>query len=140
MVMMMALGPVTFDLVTNLTETEQERDVVFAKHDVVNSDPIYEPTGGDEAPFVLSGVIHPEHLGVRGDLAKLEQAQQQQIPLTLMRGTREPLGWVIIKKLKRNDNWLNEFGVGREIKFTVHLLRVGRPGLSMIPRIMSLFR
>lgn len=139
MTTLMALGPVLFDRVNNLSETEFESEAAFAKHDVVGGDPVYEAMGGEGARFTLTGIIHPEHFGVNGALARLESAQAAQTPLPLMRGDFVPVGWVVIEKLNRADKSLGFFGMGREIDFTVNLIRVSRPGLSLARMILSLF-
>ena len=56
-----------------------------------------------------------------------------------MRGDFVPVGWVVIEKLQRQDKTLGFHGVGREIDFTVSLIRVGRPGLSLARTILKLF-
>lgn len=125
--MLMTLGPVVFDMVSNLTETDSSIDSAFAKHDVIGADPIYEAVGGDGGEVTLVGVIHPEFTGVNGTLAALEAAQAEQMPLPLMRGDYVPLGWFVIRNLKRTDTSLNESGVGREITFNVSLIRTAGP-------------
>ncbi|WP_395175526.1 phage tail protein [Roseibium alexandrii] len=137
---MMALGPVVFSLVTNLHETEYTYDAEFAEHQVVGAGPIYEATGDGETPFTLSGKIMPEHLGVDGSLAALEAAKSAQLPLPLMRGDYFPVGFVLIKRLRQRHNELNEGALGREIHFTVDLLRVGAPSLSIASQVLGLFR
>jgi len=138
--MLMCLGPVVFDpIISNLEETDLEIESSFAKHEVVGGDPIYEAMGGDGATIELSGVIHPEVWGVNGALAKLEAAEAAQLPLPLLRGTLEPLGWVVIQKLKRGDRTLSRFGYGREITFSVSLIRVGSPAASLASAIIGLF-
>lgn len=138
--MLMQLGPVVFDaLVSNLTETDLEVTSSYARHDVVGGDPIYEAMGGAGDTLELAGIIHPEVFGVNGALAKLEAAKAAQLPLPLMRGTLEPLGWVVIDKLSRGDRSLSPFGYGREIEFSVSLIRVGTPGSSLAAAIVGLF-
>jgi phage protein U len=138
--MLMQLGPVTFDaIVSNLTETDLEVASSFARHDVVGGEPIYEAMGGAGDSIELAGVIHPTVFGVNGAIAKLEAAKQAQLPLPLMRGTFEPLGWVVIDKLKRGDRSLSQYGYGREISFSVSLLRVGTPAASLATSIIGLF-
>lgn len=138
--MLMQLGPVTFDaLVSNLTETDLEVGASFARHDVIGGEPIYEAMGGDGDSIELAGTIHPEVYGVNGAIAKLEAAKQAQLPLPLMRGTFEPIGWVVIDKLKRGDRTLSSFGYGREINFSVSLIRVGTPSMSLATSIIGLF-
>ena len=138
--MLMALGPVIFDRVSNLQETDASFEAAYAKHDVIGADPVYEAMGGEGATITLSGIIHPEHFGVNGAVAAMEQAQAAQIPLPLMRGDLTPIGWVIITKLTRADRNLNAFGTGREIDFTVSLTRVGSPATSLASTILGLFR
>lgn len=137
--MLMILGPVPFDLVNNLTVTDIEMSAAFAKHDIVGAPPLYEATGEDGASVTLTGVIHPEVLGVTGALARLQQAEAAQLPLPLMRGDGRPLGWHVIEKLRRADNDLNWFGVGKEIDFSVTLIRTGSPSASLAASILSLF-
>lgn len=135
----MSLGPVVFDLVSNLTDTEGETVSAFAKHEVVGSPPVYEAMGDDEGTFTLTGVIHPEHFGGLGTLATLEAARQAAVPLPLMRGDFTPLGWVLIESLSEQSGYLNHHGVGREIQFSVSLIRVGKPSANLAPSIMRLF-
>lgn len=140
MTALMSLGPVVFDLVANLIGTEGETASSFAKHEVVGGAPVYEAMGDDEASFTLSGVIHPEHFGGLGTLATLEAARAQQVPLPLMRGDFVPLGWVLIESLSEEHGYLDHRGVGREVQFTVTLIRVGNPGVGMAASILRLFR
>lgn len=138
--MLMCLGPVVFDLITNLDQVESEAEASFALHEVVHAAPVYEAMGDNETTFTLSGTIHPEHFGVKGDLAALEAARVAQIPLPLIRGDFVPLGWVVIRKLQRSDANLNPFGVGREISFTVSLSKVGSPAMGLASSILRLFQ
>lgn len=135
----MALGPVVFDLVTNLTDTDAEAAPAFAKHEIINGPPIYEAMGEDEASFSLSGVIHPEHFGGLPSLDILERARAAQLPLPLMRGDFTPLGWVLIGSVKQQSGFLSPQGIGREIRFTVSLIRVGNPGIGLAQSILRLF-
>jgi phage protein U len=135
----MSLGPVVFNLVSNLTAHEKEQSSAFAKHEVVGSAPVYEAMGDGEGSFSLSGVIHPEHFGGMGTLSTLEAARAAEIPLPLMRGDFTPLGWVLIDKLKEESSYLNGVGIGREIRFTVSLIRVGTPDFGMASSILRLF-
>jgi len=137
--MLLALGPVVFDLVSNITETEVETAAKFAKHDVIGADPVLEAMGGDGATVTLNGVIHPYNTGVSGAIAAMELAQSAQTPLPLLRGDYRPLGWWVIEKLTRKDTELSAQGVGKEINFTVTLTRVGSPGASLVSAILRLF-
>lgn len=140
MTALMSLGPVVFDLVTNLTETESKTASSFAKHEVVGVAPVYESMGDDESSFTLTGVIHPEHFGGLGTLATLEAARAASIPLPLMRGDFTPLGWVLIQGITNQSGYLDHKGVGREVQFTVELIRVGSPGIDMASSILRLFQ
>ncbi|RWM29394.1 phage tail protein [Mesorhizobium sp.] len=139
MTALMSLGPVVFDLVANLTQHENKAASAFAKHEVIGTSPIYESTGDDESPFTLKGVIHPAHFGGMGTLATLEAARQAAVPLPLMRGDFTPLGWVLIQNVTQTNDYLDPQGIGREIEFTVELLRVGSPGVGMASSILRLF-
>ncbi|RWC91640.1 MAG: phage tail protein [Mesorhizobium sp.] len=139
MTALMSLGPVVFDLVTNLTEHQKKGESAFAKHEVVGSAPIYETMGENEGTFTLTGVIHPAHFGGLGTLATLEAARLAAVPLPLMRGDYTPVGWVLIQGLSELSGYLDEKGVGREVQFSVELLRVGSPGVGMASSILRLF-
>ena len=139
MTALMSLGPVVFDLVFNLTGHDGKTASAFAKHEVLGSSPIYEGTGEDEGTCTLSGVIHPAHFGGLGTLSVLEAARQAAVPLPLMRGDFTPLGWVLIQNLTQKNDYIDEKGVGREIQFTVELLRVGTPDVGMASSILRLF-
>lgn len=140
MTALMSLGPVVFDLVTNLTAHDKKGQSAFAKHEVVGSAPVYEAMGENEGTFSLTGVIHPSHFGGLGTLATLEAARLAAIPLPLMRGDFTPLGWVLIQGINEQSGYLDDKGVGREVQFTVELLRVGSPGVGMASSILRLFQ
>lgn len=135
----MSLGPVVFDLVSNLTSHSREASSGFAKHEVMGSAPIYESVGDGESGFTLTGILHPEHFGGLASLTVLEAARVAQIPLPLMRGDFTPLGWVLIDKINEDSDYLNAKGIGREIRFTVNLIRVGTPGSNLASSILRLF-
>lgn len=138
-VSLMSLGPIVFDLVSNIQEVETDSEAVFAVHEVVNSAPVYEGMGEGEVRITLDGVIHPEHWGGLGTLAAIDAARAGQIPLPLMRGNFIPIGWVIVEGFNASEAHLNHRGLGREIKFSVDLLKVGSPGFGMIGKILSFF-
>lgn len=138
--MLMALGPVAFDLVTNLDNARFNTKSAYARHDVVQAAPIWEAMGDDEACFDLSGVIHPEALGVTGALAALERARANEVPLPLIRGDGTPLGFVIIMELEHDHKYLNDQGIGKEIHFSVTLMKANDVGLTQAPDILRLFQ
>jgi len=137
--MLMSLGPVVFDLVTNLDETEADTKSSFARHDVIGASPVYEEMGDDESGFTLSGTVHPLHFGGLSSLDVLETARSAKIPLPLMRGDFVPLGWVIIDRVKVGASLLNHQGIGRELRFSVDLIRTGNPGVGAAGAILRLF-
>ena len=138
--MLMQLGPVTFDLRVNPQTTGEAVKTPYAVHEVVGAPPLYEFMGEGESTFTISGVIFPEHFGGYTSLAALETARQGHVPVPLMRGSFEPVGWVLINEIKRDDAELNDVGIGREIRFTVSLTRVGTPSSDLASTILSLFR
>lgn len=137
--MLMCLGPVRFDLVTNPQKTSDSEESTWARHEVFGIAPIYEKTGMGEASFTIQGVIYPNAIGTKGDIAALRAANRAQIPLSLMRGNFVPLGWVLIEKVSQDDESLSSNGVGNEIQFEVTLKKTGTPALSSLPQIMGLF-
>lgn len=138
--MLMSLGPIVFDLVTNIDETETRQRSSFARHDVVDAGPVYEATGDDEGTIRLSGTIHPTHFGGLASLDVLEAARASKIPLPLMRGDFSPLGWVVIDGVESNATLLTHQGIGREIRFTVDLIRTSNPGIGAAASILRLFQ
>jgi phage protein U len=128
--MIAALGPVVFTLVTGLERIQYGQESGFAKHDVVGAAPIYEDVGEGERSIILDGCIYPEAVGTDGGYSRLEAARQSKVPLPLLLGDLTAVGWVLIDEIKRTDENLGFAGVGREIKFTVSLLRVGRPAIG----------
>jgi len=137
---LMSLGPIVFDLVTNLDGTEGETVSSFARHEVFGTSPVYEVTGDEESTMTLSGVIHPEHFGGLASLSAIEAARAAKVPLPLMRGDYVPLGWFLIDRFSQQSDWLNHRGVGREIRFDVELIRVGTPSRGFAPSILRLFQ
>ncbi len=136
---LMALGPVVFDLVTNVDKTKMDKEAVFARHDVVGAAPIFEAMGEGETGRTLTGTVHPNALGTNGSLAALEAAMTQQIPLPLMLGSYRPLGWYVITDFTRDEDYLDAGGMGEEIQFTVELQKVDSIGSFNPASILNLF-
>ncbi|WP_420408708.1 phage tail protein [Hoeflea sp.] len=137
--MLMTLGPVAFDLRVGLDEVQKMGKSAFAKHDIVNGSPVYEAMGEDEGSFTIGGVVHPEHFGGLSRLSAIEAARVAQIPLPFIRGDFTPLGWVGIQEFSESSKSINFYGIGREIEFTVKLIRTGSPAPSMAASILRLF-
>ncbi len=135
---LMILGSVVFDLRNNITGWTISSKADFAKHDVVGSSPVYEAMGPGEKSVKLDCILHPYHFGGVGRLGALNLALDAQIPLSLMRGDGVPLGWHTIDEIDITHSELASSGVGQEIKFSLKLLRVDTPPLSLVPSIVSL--
>lgn len=136
---LMVLGPVVFDLVSNLQSINHEDTPAWAKHDVIGGGPVYEAMGMDEETVNLEGVIYPEHFGGVGTLSALKVANKRQIPLPLMRGNFRPIGFVILDGLSIDEAELNFGGLGREIYFSVSLKKTETVAGSLASQILSLF-
>lgn len=126
--MLAALGPVIFDLKTDLQSISSKESSSWAKHEVMGAPLVYEDTGDGESTVTLKGTIHPYHFGGLGGLAALRSARAAKMPLPLMRGDFTPLGWFVINEISRDDSDLSFEGIGKEIDYTVDLLRVDGPG------------
>lgn len=138
--MLMSLGPVTFDAVRRHVESHGATSKqAFAKYEVIQGDPTYENMGGDEASFQIQCKLHPFHFGGRSAIMALESAQKAGVPLPLMMGTGEPLGWVLIQSVEQQHKSLAPLGYGMEIDVTIEMIRCGTPaGLAQV--ILGLFQ
>ena len=135
---LMQLGPVSFDMTTNLQDVERAKSARFAKHKVLGAVlPVYEPTGGEEATATLNGVVYPEAIGTNGSVAALGLIRDAQIPTPLFRGDFVPFGWVVIMSVSSKDTKLHATGIGRRVDFTVNVEFVGTPSASLASRIVS---
>lgn len=143
--MLAILGPVVFNLLTDMQSISMESGTTLARHDVINSSPVYEATGEEESTVTIQGTVHPFFaaqfgLSATSGYRLLEAARLAKTPLSLMRGTYEPLGWFLIRSIKREDNDLDaSTGVGQEVSYTIDLVRVGTPGTSLAAAILRLF-
>jgi phage protein U len=137
--MLMCLGPVLFDLRVGPDVIDKMGKSAFAKHEIVNGNPVYESMGEDEGSFKISGVVHPEHFGGLSRLSAIEAARVSQLPLPFMRGDFTPLGWVLILQFSESSKSLNYYGIGREIEFSAELIRTGSPSGSLAASILRLF-
>ncbi len=137
--MLMCLGPVTFTIKSGLDTVESEWQAAYAKHDVIKASPVYEAMGQEESRVTINGVLHPSHFGFQGTIAGMIAIKDAQTPVPLMRGDFVPLGWYIIESVSRTDSEIDAYGTGREIQFSVSLLRTGAPGISMAASILRLF-
>lgn len=136
---LMALGPVQFDAVLNPQKTSKESESSFAVHEPIGAMPIREDTGEKDTTFEIQGVIWPHHFGGLGSLALLEKVRLAKIPIPYMRGSLTPMGWVLILKLKVDDEELDGAGIGAQINFTVSLVLADRPSAGLSSQILSLF-
>jgi phage protein U len=135
-----SLGPVVFDIATDLAGYEETSASEFAKHRVLGAAPVYEFIGEDEGTFSLSGTMLPYLFGGLTGLAKLEACRVARVPLPLMRGDFTPLGWVIISSITKKSSELEPTdGVGQEISYDLKLIKVGNPGLSAAADILRIF-
>lgn len=135
-----ALGPVIFNLKFDLQGIEQSAKSSFAKHDVMGAAPVYEDTGDEESTVTLKGTLYPYFFGGLNGLAALEAARQAKVPLPLMRGDYIPIGWFVIDRITRSDAELDASeGIGREIEYSVDLLRVDNPGSGGAEAVLRLF-
>lgn len=138
--MLMALGPVLFDIHLDLQQVEMEWNSAFAKHDVMGGPPVYEDVGEEESTITLSGALYPYVLSTGGGLAALEIARTTKIPLPLLRGDGLPMGFVLIRSISRTDSSLDAGqGIGNEIEYSVKLIKVGSPGLGGAEALLRLF-
>lgn len=143
--MLAILGPVAFDVVTDMQSISMETGTTLARHDVINAAPVYEATGEEESTVTIQGTVMPFFavqfgLSATAGYRLLEVARLAKTPLSLMRGNYEPLGWYIIRSIKRDDADLDpSTGVGQEVSFTINLVRVGTPGSALAAAILRLF-
>lgn len=136
--MLMQLGPVTFDMKVNLQTTGEQSQTPYAEHDVIGAPPVYEFMGEGASTFTINGVVHPEHFGGYSGLAALDAARTGHIPVPLVRGSLEPVGWFLITSLSRQDQELNELGIGRVIEFTVQLTKTDAPGAGLFSSVLNI--
>ncbi len=137
--MLMCLGPCVFTLRSGLQSVDEESSASFAKHEPIGAGPVYEAMGQDEHSITISGMLHPTLFGFQGTIATLETIKESQTPVPLMRADFRPVGWYIVQSVSRTDTELNDFGIGKEIEFSVSLLKVGSPGIGSAASILSLF-
>lgn len=138
--MLVALGPVLFDIRLDLQQLEQVWNTGYAKHDVMGAAPTYEFVGEEEGTITLTGELHPYVFGGLNGLAAIEAARLSRIPLPLLRGDGLVMGFVIIKSITRTDTMLDaRDGIGNEISYSVSLLKSDSPGLGGAETLLRLF-
>lgn len=138
--MLMALGPVLFDISLDLQSVEEVWNSAYARHDVMGAAPIYENVGEEESTITLTGELYPYHFGGLGGMAALEAARTAKIPLPLLRADGMPFGFVLISSISRTDNMLDAGqGIGNQIEYSVKLIKVGSPGLGGAEALLRLF-
>lgn len=135
-----AIGPAVFNIVTNLQQIDKSGKAVIAEHEVIGAS-VFEVMGTSGTRFKISGVVHPEVTGVNGAVTVLEGLKDTGVPMPFMRGDFTPLGWVIVEEIQRGDANLNAYGLGRDISFSATLIAVGQPTAAslatQVVRILS---
>ena len=139
--MLASLGPVSFNLTTDLESIKSEESSNFVKHEVMGTSPVYEDTGDGDATVTLTGVLRPYLFnGALSGLAALRSARAAKLPLPLMRGDFMPLGWFLIDKISSEHKELHPMtGVGQEVEYTLSLISSGPPIGGQIGLLLRLF-
>lgn len=135
--MLFQLGPITFEVApVNVDKFTQETGHDFAAKDIIGAMRPRESMGEADEKLALHGKLFPHHFGGGDQLNILQGLARGGDPQILVRGDGTNLGWFLIEKVKRQDEYLDAQGVGRVIEFDIDL--VASPTRGSAGGIMSL--
>lgn len=123
----------------NLDSATMETNEDFARHAVLGGRKPFESVGHGDAAIQLRGVIFPRFSGGLAEFGLLETLQSAAQSILVTRGN-DKLGWFVIPKLRREDKFLDQTGVGQKITIQIELLKTDRPSFgSAVGLLTQLF-
>jgi phage protein U len=127
--MLMALGPVTFEITPfNPQTTDRSTSASWVEKSVVGRRPPLEFTGDGPETIKIDARLFPEKFGGLSSLATLDTMRASGVPHFLMRGDGMPLGWFVVEQVAEKSTYLDAHGVGRAIEVDITCKRADAPG------------
>ena len=138
--MLMSVGPLVFDLVTNIDRYEIDSEEDFARKDVVGARKPYEHVGEGDERLRLSGKLFPEKFGGGGSVDALMAIKRTGTPQMVVRGDGKVFGYHVVRRVRADNEYLSPSGAPRMISIEVELERCDAPSAQgAFGSLMSLF-
>jgi phage protein U len=138
--MLMSVGPLVFDLATNIDQYELSSDEDFARKDVIGIRKPFEHVGEGDETLTLSGKLFPEKLGGAGSVDALLAIKRTGAPQIVIRGDGKFLGWFLVTRVQTQNEYLSPQGTPRLISVEITLQRCDPPSAAAaFGSLISLF-
>lgn len=139
--MLMAVGPIIFDLATNIDSYDFDSAEDFARKDIVGARKPYEHVGEGDESLTLKGKIFPEKLGGAGSIDAIVAMKQTGAPQAVVRGDGKSLGYFVVTSIRTSNDFLDARGAPRMISHELTLERCDPPSASSaLGSLIKLFR
>lgn len=126
--MLAILGGVVFDIAPiNYDALSVSDTASWATHEVAGAAKVYEHTGEAERTITIKGKVFPEFSGGAEEIVALNAMRASGEPQHLMLSSGFAAGWVIVKTVAQEHEYIAPGGVGRQISFTLTLERCDQP-------------
>lgn len=138
--MLLSIGPIVFDLVTNVEQYTREVAEDFARKDVVGARKPFESVGHGDETLSFTGKLFPERLGGGGAFDALMTMMQTASPQLIVRGDGRVFGFYLITNLREQGSYLDGRGVPRMLEVEIKCERCDAPSAtSALASLLSLF-
>jgi phage protein U len=138
--MLMSVGPLVFDLATNIDQYELSSEEDFARKDVIGARKPFEHVGEGDETLTLSGKLFPEKLGGAGSVDALLAIKRTGAPQIVIRGDGKFLGWFLVTRVQTQNEYLSPQGAPRLISVEITLQRCDPPSAAAaFGSLISLF-
>lgn len=139
--MLFQIGPLQFDLRTNVEEYEIDDSEDFARKDVIGARKTYEHVGPGDDILRLRGNLFPAKFGGAGAIEAARQIKASGAPQFVIRGDGMVFGFYLLTKVNARGLYLSGYGAPRQISHDLTLERCDQPGAaSAWNGLQSLFR
>lgn len=136
--MLFQLGSVMFEPAGGASVVSMQRDThgALADKHLLGGLPGHEWTGWS-GEVTLTGRMLPFHLGGLGDVEQLHDWCASGTAVPLIRGDGSFLGWYAILGVQDKHATMSRLGIGYEVDWSVHLVRLPRPDGASIEAMIA---
>lgn len=128
---LLSLGSHVFEIAPfNYQQIERDTALQAPAINRFGGRPGRQVTGYGEDPITITGILYPDEIGGRNELAALRATQRAKRPVSMVGWSEDGtakgqmLGQVLILSIKTTDTKINFSGQGAKVSYTLNLVPV----------------